>query len=65
MFHSRRFRIPRDLVDGLEQLRVRHGYGSCDEMLLHVLEKLAEAGREPDDVEQTINERLRGLGYLD
>jgi len=59
-----RIRLDRDLYARLAQCAQAAGYSSTEEFILHTLEKAA-AALESAGSEEEIQERLRGLGYLD
>jgi hypothetical protein len=62
-FGGPRVRIPRELWHKLRRCAALAGYATPEELVIHVLEK--ELARlEPDDSDEDIQRKLRGLGYI-
>ncbi len=60
---AKKIKIENDLYEKLKKCGEAGGYSSAEEFIVHVLEKGVqelEAGQD----EETIKERLKGLGYL-
>ena len=58
-----KIRIPSGLYEKLEKVSKLQGYGSTDEMILHVRENIARCADEQLS-EEEVRKRLQGLGYL-
>jgi uncharacterized protein (DUF1778 family) len=63
MFGSR-IRISKELHNLLTKTAVERGYSSTDEFVVHVLEK-ACAGAEEAVSDEEVEERLKGMGYIE
>ncbi len=59
-----RIKIDSELFKRLEAAACRKGYSSTDEFILHVLEHAAGA-KQSSDNDQQMEQRLRGLGYIE
>ena len=65
MFGKKTVKIDRDLCKKAEGALPSAGYASVSELVEHAVEKLLEELDQRDrDDEQTLQERLRGLGYI-
>ncbi len=60
---AKKIRIENDLYDKLRQYSEAAGYSSTDEFIVHVLEK-SVADLEKNADQESVKERLTGLGYL-
>ncbi len=60
---AKKIKIESDLYDKLKQYAEAAGYSSADEFIVHVLEK-SVADLEKNADEQSVKDRLTGLGYL-
>jgi hypothetical protein len=61
-----KIKIPPDLMKRLEECADIAGYSSAREFALHVLESaVAEIKRADNGDEKAVEERLRGLGYIE
>ena len=60
---AKKIKIENDLYEKLEQYAVAAGYSGTDEFIVHVLEK-SVADMEKTSDEESVKERLKGLGYL-
>jgi metal-responsive CopG/Arc/MetJ family transcriptional regulator len=58
-----KIKIDNNLMARLQSISAQAGYSNVDEFITHVLEKELEKIESADD-EKTVQERLRGLGYL-
>ena len=64
MFNSFvKIKVNRDLYQRLKKTSVQRGYASVDEMIQHVLQQEISDNDSKDD--ELVENRLRGLGYLD
>ena len=62
---NRKIQISEGLYLELERIAEARGYSSVDEMILHILEKLAAESGTSDADKAVIANRLKGLGYLE
>lgn len=60
---AKKIKIENDLYDKLRQFAEAAGYSGVDEFIIHVLEK-SVADMEKSADEESVKERLKGLGYL-
>ena len=60
---SKKIKIENDLYEKLARCAEAGGYSGTDEFIVHALEK-AVRDLEAGEDEETIKERLKGLGYL-
>lgn len=58
-----KIKVSAALYEKLEKVSKQQGYGSADEMILHVLENIAKCADE-ELSEEEVRKRLQGLGYL-
>ena len=58
-----KIKIDSNLFSRLKNVAEAAGYSSTDEFIIHMIEKELEKIEAADD-SKTIQERLRGLGYL-
>jgi metal-responsive CopG/Arc/MetJ family transcriptional regulator len=61
---SPKIKIDKALYDRVAECAAKAGYSSTDEFIVHVLQREVEAMEEPED-DPRVEERLRGLGYLE
>ncbi len=59
-----KIKIEKELYDKMKQYSEKAGYSSVDEFIAHTLEKVIEMA-DDSTLDDTIKERLRGLGYLE
>lgn len=59
-----KIKIDNSLYDRIKKISQQAGYGSADEFIVHVLEKELSV-IESADTDAEVEERLRGLGYLE
>lgn len=59
-----KIKIEGPLYDRVKKVTQIAGYSSVEEFILHVLEKELEKLESPEG-DQAVEERLRGLGYID
>ena len=64
MVFSPKIKIDKALYDRVCQCAEKAGYSSPDEFIIHVLQREVEAIENPED-DPRVEERLRGLGYLE
>ena len=65
MFSSRRkISIRKQLYDDLAVAAREAGYASTEELIVHVLEREVDSRQNERDRE-TVDQQLRGLGYLE
>jgi hypothetical protein len=60
-----RIRISADLMERLKQCAETAGYSSAEEFAIHVLEKAVADVTEAGADESAVEDRLRGLGYIE
>ena len=58
-------KIDSHLYDRVKRVADIAGYTSADEFIVHVIEKELTRLEAADDDEKKIEERLRGLGYIE
>ena len=58
-----RIKVDRGLYERLKVCAERAGYATVDELVTHVLEREAKQLEEAAD-EETLRQRLKGLGYI-
>jgi hypothetical protein len=61
---SPKIKIDKALWDRLEKCAQIAGYSSVEELVVHILQREAEALENLED-DPKVEERLRGLGYLE
>jgi hypothetical protein len=59
-----KIKIDSNLFSRLKDVATAAGYSDVQEFIIHMIEKELEKIESADD-SQTIQERLRGLGYLE
>ena len=59
-----KIKIDSNLFDRLKKVTEVAGYSSVEEFVVHMIEKELEQIEVPDD-DKTVEERLRGLGYIE
>ena len=59
-----KIKIESGLYDRLKKVTEVAGYSSVEEFVTHMIEKELEQIEVPDD-DQAVEERLRGLGYIE
>lgn len=59
-----KIKIESGLYDRLKKVTDIAGYSSIEEFVTHMIEKELEKIESPDD-DRAIEERLRGLGYIE
>ena len=59
-----KIKIDSNLYDRLKKVTEIAGYSSVEEFVVHMIEKELEQIEAPDD-DKAIEERLRGLGYIE
>lgn len=57
-------KISKPLYDRLAQMAKRAGYSTTDEFIVHVLEREVSS-LESAGTDEQVEERLRGLGYIE
>ncbi len=60
-----RVKVPDDLMQRLKECAEIAGYSSVDEFVTHVLEKAVAETEQTQDDQGAVQERLRGLGYIE
>jgi len=60
---AKKIKIENNLYEKLRQYSETAGYSSPEEFIIHVLEK-SVADLEKSADEESVKERLKGLGYL-
>jgi hypothetical protein len=60
-----KIRVPRDLLDRLAKCAEAAGYSSAEEFAVDVLEREVAKLLPAQDDEQAVEERLKGLGYIE
>ena len=64
MFGGPKVRIDKALYDRLAEVAQKAGYASTEEFITHILEKEVAKFDEADS-DEALQERLRGLGYIE
>ena len=59
-----KIKIDNNLYDRLKKVTEVAGYSSVEEFVVHMIEKELEQIEAPDD-DKAVEERLRGLGYIE
>ncbi len=59
-----KIKIDSNLYDRLKKVTAVAGYSSVEEFVVHMIEKELEQIESPDD-DKAVEERLRGLGYIE
>lgn len=59
-----KIKIDKALYDRVAEMAKRAGYATTDEFIVHVLEREV-AGLESAGSDEQVEERLRGLGYIE
>jgi len=59
-----KIKIESGLYDRLKKITDIAGYSSVEEFMTHMIEKELEQIEAPDD-DKAVEERLRGLGYIE
>jgi len=59
-----KIKIENGLYDRLKNVADIAGYSSVEEFVTHMIEKELELIEAPED-DKTVEERLRGLGYIE
>ena len=59
-----KIKIDSNLYDRLKKVTEVAGYSSIEEFVIHMIEKELEQIEAPDD-DKAVEERLRGLGYIE
>jgi predicted transcriptional regulator len=60
-----RVKVPDDLMQRLKECADVAGYSSVDEFVTHVLEKAVAEIEQVGTDQDAVEERLRGLGYIE
>lgn len=61
-----KIKIDRDLLRRAEQFALEKGYASAQELVTHLLElALQEHEQQEEQDKEAVEERLKGLGYLE
>ena len=59
-----KIKIDSNLYDRLKKVTEVAGYSSVEEFVIHMIEKELEQLEVPED-DKAVEERLRGLGYIE
>ncbi len=59
-----KIKIERGLYDRLKKVTATAGYSHVEEFIIHMIEKELEKIEVADD-DEAVQERLRGLGYIE
>jgi len=60
-----KIKIESGLHDRLKKVAEVAGYSSVEEFVTHMIEKELEKIEVPQDDDKAVEERLRGLGYIE
>ena len=60
-----KIKLDSHLYDRVKKVAEIAGYSSTDEFIVHIIEKELERLESDDADEKQIEERLRGLGYIE
>ncbi len=58
-------RVSVELMQRLKECAETAGYSSVDEFVTHLLERAVAEAEQTQDDEGAVEERLRGLGYIE
>lgn len=65
MFGKKRIKMDADLYRRAREAAAGAGYATAGELIEHAVEKLlGELGQQEREDQQSLEERLRGLGYI-
>ena len=59
-----KIKLPKEMIERLRAVAEQHGYSSVEELAEHLLEKGLKAYEQPGG-DDKVEDRLRGLGYID
>ncbi len=62
---AKTIKLPPDLYQRAAEAAAKLGYSSVDELAAHLIERELARQEEPQDDEAAVEQRLRGLGYLE
>ena len=58
-----KIKLDKKLYDQVKQYADKEGYSSADEFITHLLEQVVNSSN-PDDHDEDVIRRLKGLGYI-
>jgi hypothetical protein len=58
-----KIKIEKSLYEKVKQYSEKSGYSSPDEFVNHMLEEVVGSD-QPDDLDEDVMKRLKGLGYI-
>jgi hypothetical protein len=58
-----KIKLDKELYEKVKQYADKEGYSSTDEFILHLLEQVINSS-VPDDNDEDVMQRLKGLGYI-
>jgi len=58
-----KIKLDKDLYEKVKQFADKAGYSSSDEFIAHLLEQVTNPSN-PDDDDEDVMQRLKGLGYI-
>ena len=58
-----KIKIDNELYEEIKRFSEKTGYSSVDEFIVHLLEKIVRQ-TGPDELDEDLAKRLRGLGYI-
>ena len=64
---GKKVKIDADLLDRCRRQAEKEGYSSVEEYVAHILDKALRSAEEKpaDDDDRKVEERLKGLGYIE
>ena len=58
-----KIKIQKELFEKVKKYSEKTGYSSCEEFVNHLLEEVVGSDN-PEDMDEDVTERLKGLGYI-
>ena len=58
-----KIKLDKELYEKVKQYADQSGYSSTDEFITHLLEQVTNPSN-PDDYDEDVMQRLKGLGYI-
>jgi hypothetical protein len=58
-----KIKLDKELYEKVKQYADKEGYSSADEFIIHLLEQVVNSSN-PDDYDEDVMQRLKGLGYI-
>ena len=58
-----KIKLDKELYEKVKQYADKSGYSSADEFVTHLFEQITDVSN-PDDADEDVMQRLKGLGYI-